>query len=81
MFDVKPEEEDSYDIICFFLCLHDMTWPTEALKITKKMLKPGGICLVAESPAARTFEEATPAEANGVCISSVHCLPVSRSGL
>ena len=55
-----------------------MTWPTEALKITKRMLKPGGVVLVAESPAARTFEEASPSEAQSVCISSMHCLPVSR---
>merc|ERR1711990_622127 len=44
MFDVDPNSEEKYDIICFFLCLHDMTWPTEALKITKRMLKPG--CIV-----------------------------------
>ena len=78
MFDLNPDEEETYDIICFFLCLHDMTWPTEALKITKRMLKPGGVVLVAESPAARTFEEASPSEAQSVCISSMHCLPVSR---
>lgn len=78
MFDVNPDDEEFYDIICFFLCLHDMTWPTEALKITKRMLKPGGIVLVAESPAAKTFEEAPSSEATSVCISSMHCLPVSR---
>ena len=32
MFDVDPNSEEKYDIICFFLCLHDMTWPTEALR-------------------------------------------------
>lgn len=78
MFDVNPDDEEFYDIICFFLCLHDMTWPTEALKISKRMLKPGGIVLVAESPAAKTFEEAQSSEATSVCISSMHCLPVSR---
>ena len=50
MFDINPQDEHKYDIICFFLCLHDMTWPTEALKIAKKMLKQDGMVLVAESP-------------------------------
>ena len=50
MFDIQPADEGTYDIICFFLCLHDMTWPTKALKTVGKMLKPGGFILVAESP-------------------------------
>ena len=50
MFDIQPEDEATYDIICFFLCLHDMTWPTKALKTVRKMLKEGGFILVAEIP-------------------------------
>ena len=50
MFDIQPADEGTFDIICFFLCLHDMTWPTKALKTVGKMLKPGGFILVAESP-------------------------------
>ena len=42
--------EASYDIVCFFQCLHDMTWPTKALVTVRKMLKEGGVLLVAESP-------------------------------
>jgi len=76
MFDIDQSEQ--YDVVCFFLCLHDMTWPSKALKSAAKMLRPNGLILVAESPAAATFNEATPAEATGVCISSLHCLPVSR---
>ena len=76
MFDIDANEQ--YDIVCFFLCLHDMTWPSKALKSAAKMLRSNGLILVAESPAAATFNEATPAEATEVCISSLHCLPVSR---
>ena len=50
MFDIQPADEGTFDIICFFLCLHDMTWPSKALKTVGKMLKPGGFILVAESP-------------------------------
>ena len=42
------------------------------------MLKDDGIILVSESPAAESFEKAKPAEASSVCISALHCLPVSR---
>ena len=55
MFDIQPADEGMYDIICFFLCLHDMTWPTKALKTVGKMLKPGGFILVAESPGNFSF--------------------------
>jgi len=42
--------EATYDIVCFFQCLHDMGWPTKALMTIKKMLKKDGVLLVAESP-------------------------------
>lgn len=46
---MKPTKA-SYDIVCFFQCLHDMTWPTKALVTVRKMLKKDGILLIAESP-------------------------------
>ena len=52
MFDIDPSEQ--YDVVCFFLCLHDMTWPSKALKSAAQMLRPNGLILVAESPG--TFE-------------------------
>merc|ERR1711970_374571 len=57
MFDIDQMEQ--YDIVCFFLCLHDMTWPSKALKSAAKMLRSNGLILVAESPAAANFNEAT----------------------
>ena len=33
------ETETKFDLICFFFCLHDLTWPTKALSKAKGLVK------------------------------------------
>ncbi|MGH2735514.1 MAG: class I SAM-dependent methyltransferase [Actinomycetota bacterium] len=45
----------SYDLVCIFEALHDMSHPVEALETARGMLAPGGSVLVADERVADAF--------------------------
>jgi len=47
----------SYDLICFFDCLHDMGDPVGAMKHARTCLADGGSCLIVEPMAGNSVEE------------------------
>lgn len=54
---VKPIEEDgSYDFICTFDCIHDMTHPTEMMKTIRRALKDDGRWLLVDIKAHDSLE-------------------------
>jgi SAM-dependent methyltransferase len=54
--DPLPEDE-SFDLITAFDCIHDMTHPAETLAAMRRSLKASGVCLIADINAKPTFEE------------------------
>lgn len=48
---------ESFDMICFFDCLHDMGDPVGAIKHARETLVPDGSCLIVEPMAGNTIEE------------------------
>lgn len=48
---------ESYDLICFFDCLHDMGDPVGAMRRAFETLKSDGSCLIVEPMAGNTVEE------------------------
>ena len=53
----KPIADDnSYDLICTFDCIHDMTHPTEMMKIIRKALKNNGTWLLVDIKAHDSLE-------------------------
>jgi SAM-dependent methyltransferase len=48
---------NSYDLICFFDCLHDMGDPRGAAKHAAETLADGGSCMIVEPMAGNTVEE------------------------
>ena len=55
-----------------------MSYPTKALSIANKILKPGGSVVVLEMSACDSFNSSATAEFTSVSISVLHCLPCSR---
>jgi ubiquinone/menaquinone biosynthesis C-methylase UbiE len=54
----EPLPQDaSFDLVCTFDCLHDMTDPLGVLRAIRRALRPEGILLVAEIKARPTYEE------------------------
>ena len=54
---VKPISDDnSYDLICTFDCIHDMTHPTEMMKTIRKALKDDGTWLLVDIKAHDSLE-------------------------
>ena len=53
----KPISDDnSYDLICTFDCIHDMTHPTEMMKTIRKALKDDGTWLLVDIKAHDSLE-------------------------
>ena len=70
----------SYDLICFFDCLHDMGDPVGAARHAREALKPGGTVLLVEPMAADTFDGTpNPVAAMFYAASSMLCTPNSLS--
>jgi len=40
--------EPTYDLICTFDCVHDMTFPSEVIKAIRNALKPDGVWLISD---------------------------------
>ena len=54
---VKPIDVDgSFDLVCTFDCIHDMTHPTEMMKIIRQALKEDGQWLLVDIKAHDTLE-------------------------
>ena len=49
-------DDHSYDLICTFDCIHDMTQPTEMMKTIRKALKNDGTWLLVDIKAQETLE-------------------------
>ncbi len=49
-------DDHSYDLICTFDCIHDMTQPTEMMKTIRKALKDDGTWLLVDIKAQETLE-------------------------
>ena len=49
-------DDHSYDFICTFDCIHDMTQPTEMMKTIRKALKDDGTWLLVDIKAQETLE-------------------------
>jgi len=81
VFEFRPScisEERKYDLVSFFLCLHDLSYPTKALTIANKILKADGKVLVLEMKCKDQFCAAATEEFSSISISVLHCLPCSR---
>lgn len=67
----------SYDLVCIFDALHDMSNPVPVLQGCRRLLAPGGACLLMEPKAAERFTvPASETERLLYAISVLHCLPV-----
>jgi ubiquinone/menaquinone biosynthesis C-methylase UbiE len=49
-------DDNSYDLICTFDCIHDMTHPTEMMKTIRKALKDDGTWLLVDIKAHDSLE-------------------------
>ena len=49
-------DDHSYDLVCTFDCIHDMTQPTEMMKTIRKALKNDGTWLLVDIKAQETLE-------------------------
>lgn len=54
--DARSLEEDSYDLVCFFDCLHDMGHPVAAAAAARKALRREGRLMIIEPFAADRLE-------------------------
>jgi SAM-dependent methyltransferase len=69
---------DSFDMIAFFDCLHDMADPAGAARHARESLKDGGKCMVVEPFAGDTVEDnLNPVGRLYYSASSLVCVPVS----
>ncbi|MDJ0851475.1 MAG: class I SAM-dependent methyltransferase [Myxococcota bacterium] len=50
-------EDESFDLITTFDCIHDMTHPTDAIRAIRRSLKPDGTWFVADIHGHASFEE------------------------
>jgi SAM-dependent methyltransferase len=71
----------TYDLICFFDCLHDMGDPVGAAKHARESLAPGGTVLLVEPYATDTLEESIGSPVAGMYYgaSTFICTPASLS--
>ncbi len=53
----RLEEDESYDLITTFDCIHDMTHPTETIGAIRRSLKPDGTWFVADVHGSPRFEQ------------------------
>ena len=49
--------DSSFDFISTFDCIHDMTHPTEMIRVIRKAVKPDGTWFIADIKSLPTFEE------------------------
>ena len=54
--DTSIADDHSYDLICTFDCIHDMTHPTEMMKTIRKALKSDGTWLLVDINAQESLE-------------------------
>lgn len=57
MRDARMLEEEAFDLVCFFDCLHDMGHPVEAARAARRALKPGGAVMLVEPFATDRVED------------------------
>src|SRR5262249_43083862 len=50
-----PSLSETYDLVTFFECLHDLSRPVEALRNARRLLAPGGSVVVMDERVAETF--------------------------
>jgi len=76
-----PERAGTYDFVCIFEALHDMSRPVEVLSAINSMLAPGGSLLVMDERVADEFGGATgePVERFMYAASVLCCLPAGLS--
>lgn len=53
----RLEEDQSYDLITTFDCIHDMTHPSETLAAIRRSLKPDGTCFIADIHGSPNLEQ------------------------
>lgn len=76
----KTYHGNSYDLICFFDCLHDMGDPVGACEHAIKALKPDGTMMLVEPFAGDSLEEnLTPVGRTFYSFSTMVCTPASLS--
>jgi SAM-dependent methyltransferase len=72
--------DGTYDLVCFFDCLHDMGDPTGACKYVRDRLFPGGTLMIIEPYAGDDLSEnLTPVGAAYYGFSTLLCTPSSLS--
>jgi 2-polyprenyl-3-methyl-5-hydroxy-6-metoxy-1,4-benzoquinol methylase len=70
-----------YDVVCVFDALHELARPVEALRVCRKLCRPGGTVLVLDAKVADDF--AAPGdevERFQYATSVLHCLPAALVG-
>ena len=73
-----PPLTGTFDLVCAFETIHDMTDPTAALAAMRALRAPGGIVLVADERVADHFTtDVEPAERFQWGWSTLHCLPTA----
>lgn len=80
LLDAEGYEHESFDLICFFDCFHDLGNPLKALANARKNLAPGGsIMLVEPNASDRVEENFNPIGRMFYAASTALCVPHSRS--
>jgi SAM-dependent methyltransferase len=70
----------SYDLVCFFDCLHDMGDPVSALRHARSTLSPGGVVMLVEPQAGDTVaDNLNPVGRVFYGASTLICTPHSQS--
>ncbi|CBY43743.1 unnamed protein product [Oikopleura dioica] len=67
-----------FELVCFFVCLHDFAHPTKALELCQHLLTSDGKIAVIEMAGKEEFSPQNKEEFNSVAISTLHCVPASR---
>ena len=79
--DVAEAEAGAYDLAIIIEAVHDMTQPVGVLASIRRMLRPGGVALIADEKTEDTFTApASPAERLYYGFSVFTCLPVAMTG-
>lgn len=77
--DVSEEVAGEYDLVTIFEALHDMAHPVEALQTARRLLRPGGLVLIADERVAEAFTApGDEVERLNYGFSVLHCLAVGR---
>jgi precorrin-6B methylase 2 len=78
--DAAELDAGTYDLVCIFEAVHDMSRPVEVLCSVRRMLAPGGTVLVMDERSADSFAESGgPIESFLYGASVLHCLPVGMA--